>query len=110
MLIYGVRERSILLAELGQRSCAHCGDWREFTAQLHYTFMHVYWVFGAVLHREYLAVCDRCDRGVVVERDQIAHMIDQDPIPLVHRWGFGIVLPATLAAIAAVIVSHRNDF
>ena len=110
MIFYGVRERSISLAEMGERRCQHCNDWPEFTAQLNYTFIHLYWVFGAVLRREYRIVCNRCERFEVVERDQIAYLLDQDPIPLVHRWGFGIGLLVTLGALAALLIRGRNDF
>ena len=105
MIFYGVRENSIPLAELGSRPCPHCGTWNEFRAHLKYTYIHLYWAFGAVVNRKYIIACDHCDRGNIVRRDEIPFPLGEDPIPLLHRWGFVVMLLATLGIITALIVT-----
>ncbi|KAA6456030.1 hypothetical protein DYQ86_26505 [Acidobacteria bacterium AB60] len=110
MIFYGVRGNSLPIAELGSRPCPHCGAWHEFRAHVSYTFLHLYWAFGFVVKRKYLIACDHCDRGTMVRRDEIPGVLGDDPIPLLHRWGFVLMLLLTLGAIGALIVSTRNDF
>jgi hypothetical protein len=109
MIFYGVRERSIPIAELGARSCPHCDAWHEFRAHVKYTYIHLYWAFGAVVKRKYIIACDHCDRGTLVRRDEIPAPLEQDPIPLLHRWGFVAMLMAILGALAAIIVTATKS-
>ena len=109
MIFYGIRENSIPLAELGSRQCAHCGDWHDFRAHVKYIFMHIFWAFGMVLKREYIIACDHCDRGTAVRRDAIPALLGDDPIPLLHRWGFVPMLLVTLGLLAFAAVSGARD-
>jgi len=108
MIPCGARENSVPLAELGTRLCPRCGDWHEFRAHVRYTYIHIYWVFGAVVKRRYLIACDHCDVGTFVPRDEIHAPLGNDPIPIRHRWGFAVALLATLGAIGYIIVSGRD--
>jgi ribosomal protein S27AE len=109
MIFYGVKEESVWVAEMGQRSCPNCGAWREFSLHLNYTYMHLYWIFGAVVKRKYLVACSACGRGTFVDKDQIGYTLDREPIPFLQRWGFALMLLTILTIITWVIVSGRND-
>lgn len=108
MIFYGVREKSIPLAELGSRLCPHCGTSNEFRAHVKYTYIHLYWAFGAVMNRKYIIACDHCDQGTLVSRDQIPAPLGDDPIPLLHRWGFITIVLAFLGTITALLVRSLN--
>ncbi len=103
MIVYGVREKSAPLAELGTRSCPHCAAWQQFRAHVKYTYIHLYWIFGMVVKRQYLVACDHCDRGTLVRRDEIGVPLERDPIPFHHRWGMPAVLAAVFGTVAYLL-------
>jgi hypothetical protein len=107
MIFFGWKTRAIPLAELGSQTCPRCGIARPFRAFLKYSNFHLYWIFGVVTSRKYLAACSVCSQGVVVDKSQLqlAPTANEDPIPFMEKWGLGVFVGAiTLIACAVTML------
>ena len=60
--------KSVPLVGIGNTSCSKCGEVRPFRLLLSYNYMHLYWIFGAVLRRRYLVACSVCSQGFWVDK------------------------------------------
>ncbi|MGA3048516.1 MAG: hypothetical protein ABSD67_17925 [Terracidiphilus sp.] len=108
MIFYGWKTKSIPLGELGTQSCARCGIARPFRAFLKYSNFHLYWIFGVVTSRKYLAACSVCSQGVIVDKNQLqlAPTANEDPIPFMEKWGLGVFV-AIIALVVSAVAMHR---
>ena len=108
MIFYGWKTRSLPLAELGTQSCARCGTTRPFRAFLKYSNFHLYWIFGMVTSRKYLAACSVCSQGVIVDKSQLqlAPTAIEDPIPFMEKWGLGVFILIVGVVVFAVAMSR----
>jgi hypothetical protein len=109
MIFYGWGRKSVPLVELGTATCSKCNDTRPFRVFLSYSYMHLYWIFGAVLGRKYMAACTVCGQGFLLNKKQAkqtvgtnAPIVQGNPIPFMQRWGL-----ATLVAALALFISTR---
>jgi hypothetical protein len=68
MIVYGWGRKSVPLVGIGNTSCSKCGEVRPFRLLLSYNYMHLYWIFGAVLRRRYLVACSVCSQGFWVDK------------------------------------------
>ena len=102
MIFYGWGRKSVPLAGAGTAVCSHCGETRAFQIFLNYTYMHLYWIFGAVLRRKYIVACTTCSHGFFLDRQQAREALPAqtaNPVPFMQRWGL-----AVFAAGIALIV------
>lgn len=102
MIFYGWRRKAVALADLGVQSCARCGMSRPFRAFLSYKYFHLYWIFGTVYDKKYLAACTVCSQGGPLDKTLLGPAADTEPIPFMEKWGLG-VLAAIVAGVIAVI-------
>lgn len=104
MIFYGWGKKTAALGELGDQSCPRCGGFRPFRAVLSYKYFHLYWIFGLVTGRKYIAACNGCGQGALLESSQVAHLNPDEKIPFMEKWGLGIflVLIAVILTFAAV--------
>lgn len=106
MIFYGWKTKSIPLSELGTQSCPRCSANRPFRAFLKYTNFHLYWIFGVVTSRKYLAACTVCNQGVVLDKNRLAPTANEDPIPFMEKWGLGVFV-AIIALIVFIVAMNR---
>jgi|SRR5579859_2392779 len=102
MIFYGWGKKSVPLADMGMRSCPQCGDFRPFRVVLNYSYFNLYWIFGVVTRKRYIAACNICSRGALVEKSQIGSIVTEEPIPFMDKWGLAILAAAGLTVIAAL--------
>ncbi len=68
MIFYGWRKRVRPLLNIGTYHCSQCGD-RPFHIIVNYSYFHLYWIFGFITGRRYIAACTNCSRGVSVREE-----------------------------------------
>jgi hypothetical protein len=95
------------LADMGLQPCMRCATARSCELVLRYTYVHLYWIFGAVLRRRYFGVCQFCGSASALEKSQVP--VDAPSaatrIHFMHRWGLAIFI----AIIAAIIYAIANS-
>jgi predicted nucleic-acid-binding Zn-ribbon protein len=102
MIFYGWGRKSVTLANIGNATCSHCGDVRPFQVLINYTYMHLYWIFGAVLRRKYMVVCSNCSHGFFIDKKQVNESIPKtvpNPIPFMQQWGLAVFAAGIALAI-----------
>jgi hypothetical protein len=109
MIFYGWGRKSVPLVGVGNTSCSKCCEVRPFRLFLSYNYMHLYWIFGAVLRRRYLVACSVCSQGFLVDKKDALQAVPNatpNPIPFMQRWGLAVF--AAGIAVAIAISSHAH--
>lgn len=108
MIFYGWGKRALPLLDIGTYHCSQCGD-RPFRIFVNYSYFHLYWIFGFITGRRYIAACTNCSRGAMLEKKQVAPLFApkpiKDPIPFMERWGFAVL--ASAAIVFFIAATHR---
>lgn len=94
MIFFGWGRESLFLLQLQMHPCTRCGTARTFGVYLNYTYFHLFWIFGAVLSKKYIATCGACGQSILLTKEQLPFSPARNPIPFMRRWGLGILLIA----------------
>jgi hypothetical protein len=86
------------------QSFPRCGLSRPFWTFLSYRYFHLYWIFGTVYNRKYLAAYTVCSQGTQIDKNQLGPAASEDPVPFMQKWGLGVfaVLIAGIIAVASI--------
>ncbi|MEO8277293.1 MAG: tetratricopeptide repeat protein [Thermoanaerobaculia bacterium] len=103
VLIWGRRQKSIVLGAAGTTHCERCGAAREYVEVVDYTLNHVYYIFGFVSGRRILRRCTICGSSVPIAADAALEARARAAIPVSERLGC-VGLLAGLAALVLVAV------
>lgn len=88
MIIWGSRGDVINLGQGGTQHCEVCERERPFHYLLQYRYFHLYWVFGMVTQKQYLLLCDICNRGWKLNSGEVEKRLGKAlPIPFMQRFG-----------------------
>lgn len=108
MIFYGWGKRALPVMDLGTHHCAQCGD-RPFRIFLNYSYFNLYWIFGLVTRRRYIAACTNCSRGTMLDKKQVQPLFApnpiKDPVPFMDKWGLAML--ASAVVMFFVIAAHR---
>jgi hypothetical protein len=106
-IIYGYRTEAVNLADMGLQPCMRCATARSCELVLRYTYLHLYWIFGAVVRRRYFGVCQFCGNAAALEKAQVPADAPSaaSKIHFMHRWGLAILI----AGIAAIIYAAAKS-
>ncbi len=109
MIIWGSGGKLVELGAAGTAECAVCEKERAFRNVLAYRYAHVWYLFSWVTRKEYLTVCETCNRGTQHDTKAFEAKLGKSPIPFYRRFG-GLVLLGLIAAIVAfgMIASSRT--
>jgi hypothetical protein len=101
MIIWGSGGKLVELGNAATADCAVCEKERSFRDVLAYRYAHVWYLFSWVTKKEYLRVCETCNRGSQHDTKAFEATLGKSPIPFYRRFG-GLVLLGLIAAIVAV--------
>ena len=99
MIFYGWRKKSLHLADMHTQACSRCGTPGLLQLFVTYTSVHLYWIFGVVTSRKYIAVCSGCRGGVQYNKQEVGHLITHNPVPFMDRWGLAVLAAAGILAV-----------
>jgi hypothetical protein len=100
IFFYGSGEGDAVLGSAGEYTCPSCGEMSAFSAVVHYTYYHLYWLFSFVTGRQYRAVCGNCGATTPIDPATTRERFPKDAIPFIRRRGWMLVL----AAVGALVV------
>ena len=108
MIFYGWRKKTVFLSNMDMQSCRRCNVPGSLKLFLNYTSVHLYWVFGVVTNRKYIAQCSACRVGDIIPKSDVAVLVSNSPVavPFMERWGLAVFL-GLLALVIAVIAAAR---
>jgi hypothetical protein len=88
---WGTRTRSLNLGTYPGRRCETCRGDRPFSLWLRYTCDYIFDpALSKVLERKYVAVCESCGEGALLDTKTMDAAFSRDPIPWPDRLGFVI--------------------
>jgi len=105
---WGSRTRSLNLGTYPGRRCETCQGDRPFGLWLRYTCDYIFDpALSKVLERKYVAVCESCGQGALLDTKTIEAALKKDPIPWQDRLGFVVGAGAiALVALVVFVVTH----
>src|SRR5205823_1158873 len=71
MIIFGSGGDVVHLGPVGTQPCPNCERERHFSLVLQYSYEHVWFVFAYVSKKQYLYLCDTCNRGWELESAEV---------------------------------------
>jgi hypothetical protein len=110
MLVWGSKG---VVADLGAQStqaCPTCERERPFKLALQYKLHHVWYLFKWVSNKQYMLLCDVCQRGAKLDAKQVEAKLQKNPIPFGSRfgWAFLVALIGIAIAFGAVEGEQRG--
>ena len=106
MIFFGWGKKNVSLGEIPESNCARCGGFRRFRAVLNYSYFRLYFIFGVVTTRKYVAACSACGQGFLLDKDKTSQLVGKDPIPFMDRWGLGLLV-ASVTALALLVAKFH---
>jgi hypothetical protein len=108
MIFYGWRKKTLFLSDLQMQSCGRCNTPGALRLFVNYTSVHLYWIFGVVTGKKYIAQCTACRGEAIVQKHEVSHLItnNPNPVPFMDRWGLAVLVGAGCAIVAAYTVAH----
>jgi hypothetical protein len=106
MIFFGWGKKNLALGEMPAVNCKRCGDFRPFKAILNYSYFRLYFIFGVVTARKYIAACNVCGQGFLMDKDKVTQLMDKEPIPFLDRWGLGLLV-GSVTALALLFTMHH---
>jgi len=71
---------------------------------LSYSYFKLYWIFGVVTGRRYLAACSICNQGTLIDKNQLPFSPTTVTIPFMDQWGLAILGGILGLVIAAAML------
>jgi hypothetical protein len=102
VIFFGWGKKSLPLGELGDKPCGRCGLIRPFRAFVNYSYFRLYFIFGMVTTKKYVAACTICGQGVEIDKQEAQSAFPQNPIPIMQRWGLAIFGMGLITVVAAL--------
>lgn len=103
MIFFGWRTHLLRLNRTEVHNCQICGQQRPFYLMLRYNRWHLYWLFGMVVSKQYMMLCDVCGQGWKLEAQAEERFFSKSPIPFMHR--FGLLSLATTTLLMGAVIS-----
>lgn len=87
MIFWGSNGENLDLGKVRDDECGTCEKTRPFHLYLTYRWWHLYWIFGVLTEVKYTLLCEVCNRGWEIDKDKIAELHKNAPIPFWRRYG-----------------------
>lgn len=107
MIVWGSKGHLLLLAPAGEQNCEICERDRTFHVVLQYRVWGLYWIFTFITKKEYMVLCEICERGWGLDAVEIEERLkdvgEKSPIPFMHQYGFFIFIGVVI--LISILVS-----
>lgn len=109
MIVWGSKVEVAVLDVNEHKHCPTCERERAFLVQLHYKVSHIWYVFKWVSSKQYVKVCEVCQRGETLATKAVEETFGKPPIPFMARWGwvFLVALIVGIGVYGSVESSNR---
>jgi hypothetical protein len=108
MIVWGTGGDVVQLGAAGQGECQSCERERNFRNVLAYRYAHIWYLFSWVTQKQYMTVCEACNRGFQHDSKSFEAKLGKSPIPFYRRFG-GLVLLGLIGVFVLVgILASQN--
>ncbi len=109
MIVWGSKQEVAVLGANEHKHCPVCERERAFLVQLHYKVRHIWYIFKWVSSKQYVKVCEVCQRGETLATKAVEEALGKPPIPFMSRWGwvFLVALIAGIGVYGSIESSNR---
>jgi len=92
MIVWGSKGEVEVLKADEHKHCQVCEKERTFMVQLHYKVNHIWYLFKWVTGKQYVKVCEVCQRGEKLVTKEVEDKLGKPAIPFMHRWGWAFLI------------------
>lgn len=105
MIVWGSKGAVEVLQADEHKHCPVCEKERTFMVQLHYKVNHIWYLFKWVTAKQYVKVCEVCQRGEKLATKEVEDKFGKPAIPFMYRWGWAFLV----ALIAGFVIIAQVD-
>jgi hypothetical protein len=110
MLIWGSKGEVADLGVQATHNCPTCERDRPFKLALQYKVHHIWYLFKWVTQKQYMLVCDVCQRGAKLEAKEVEPKLARHPVPFLSRYGWTFLAALVVVVIAfSSLEGHQRD-
>ena len=100
---WGSRSQTLNLGPCPALRCETCGADRPHSRWLRYSYEYLFDpALSKVLERKYVAICETCGQGALLDTKTVEASLKKDPIPWQHRHGF-VIGGAAIVAVGLLV-------
>lgn len=111
MIVWGSKGEVSVLEANEHKHCPVCEKERTFLVQLHYKVNHIWYLFKWVTSKQYVKVCEVCQRGEKLAASAVEAKFGKPAIPFMARWSWAFLLALVVmfGVLGSVESSRRSD-
>ncbi len=87
MIIWGSNGESLDLGKINEEQCKFCEKKRVFRLLFTYRWWALYWIFGLITKSQYDLVCEVCNKGKKISKEEGKAFNRDLNIPFQRRYG-----------------------
>ena len=100
---WGSRSQTLNLGAHPTRRCEACRADRPHSLWLRYSYEYLFDpALSKLLERKYVAICEACGEGALLDTKTVEASWKKDPIPWQHRYGF-VIGGAAIVAVGTLV-------
>lgn len=110
MIVWGSKGEVEVLQAEEHKHCPVCEKERTFMVQLHYKVNHIWYLFKWVTAKQYVKVCEVCQRGEKLISRAVEEKLGKPAIPFMSRWSWAFLVALIIGFVifAEVDGAKRN--
>lgn len=102
--VFGKASDRIDLGYFEARYCEKCQQKTPFHWFLHYYYIHIFFLFAAVVKKQYYLTCKNCE--TIVSGLPMADVVNSARIPFLRRYGLILWIIAILAILVPGLIKE----
>ena len=108
MIVWGSKGEVSVLEAHEHKHCPVCEKERTFLVQLHYKVNHIWYLFKWVTSKQYVKVCEVCQRGEKLATSAVEEKFGKPAIPFMVRWGWAFLVALIVGFVVFAQIDGAN--
>ncbi len=110
MIVWGSKGEVSVLEAHEHKHCPVCEKERTFLVQLHYKVHHIWYLFKWVTSKQYVKVCEVCQRGEKLATKAVEETLGKPAIPFMSRWSWAFLVAVIvgIGVFGSIADSNRS--
>ncbi len=108
MIVWGSKGEVSVLDAHEHKHCPVCEKERTFLVQLHYKVNHIWYLFKWVTSKQYVKVCEVCQRGEKLATNAVEEKFGKPAIPFMARWGWAFLVALIVGFVVFAQIDGAN--